>query len=108
MITLKIFDRKWKVRVLDNDEFTRIYGDDAAGLTIFANKEIIINASDFTLETVRHEVWHAYYASLCTSSSSLDPNQVEEVSAELHAVYCENMEAHAKQIVRNLGHKAEL
>jgi hypothetical protein len=108
MITLKIFDRKWKVRVLDNDAFTKIHGNDAAGLTIFANKEIVINASDFTLETVKHELWHAYYASLCVSSANLDPAQVEEVSAELHAVYTDNMNTHAAYIYKQLAHKAEL
>lgn len=98
-----ILGRKWTVAVLSGDLFKKRFEDEAAAFTLPESREIIICEDEFSLDTVRHEVWHSYYASLCVASATLSAEQVEEVSAELYALHGPEMDVMSRRIFKHFA-----
>lgn len=85
-MNIDILGSRWHVSVLEADTFTKRYGA-AAGVTIGTFRKIVINEEDLTFGTVAHEIWHAALDSVCVSTASLKPPQLEEVTCELFALH---------------------
>ena len=99
---IKIMDFKWKVILLDEEEYIEKHGDDAAAHTSEEYREIVFNEEELNLINVKHEVWHAYRYSMGTHAAGLTANQEEEISAELFAARGDQMTRLARKIHKDL------
>lgn len=83
MFEVDIFETKWTVYLLSEEKYIADWSDSDAAHTIPSTHEIYFNEGELSRDTVVHELVHAFYAELCTSSASLTGDQVEEVMADL-------------------------
>ena len=102
MFEIKILDIKWKVVLLDEEEYIKQHGDDAAAHTSEAYREIVFNEEELNLINVKHELWHAYRYSMCTHAAGLSALQEEEISAELFATRGDAMNRLARKVHKEL------
>lgn len=84
---IPILGRHWKVTLVADEKFEAKFGADVAAVTLPTLREIIFCDGQVSLETVKHELVHAYYHDTCTSSADLTPDQVEEVFCDLFAIH---------------------
>lgn len=89
-----MFHEPWTIKVLDEDRFIKLYGDGLEAVTLPEYKVIYLNEEEVTLNTIRHELFHAYYSNLCVSAACLSDRQTEEVAAEL---FCKHGDTILKQ-----------
>lgn len=102
-ITIKVLERKWKVTLLDPDDFHRRFKEDAKGFTLTDTKEIVfVDDEDFTLGVVIHELVHAYFDGICTASAFLTLDQQEESFAEMFETYGISLIKLARRLYREL------
>lgn len=90
-MNVDILGRRWKVSVLSSEAFNKRFKEDLAGITLPLSLEIVVNAEELTLATIRHETWHAVLDGLCVSTADLTPHQFEEINAELFAIHGESL-----------------
>jgi len=102
MIRLKILDTDWKVYLHPEDTFSRKYGDSDAAFTLVSKQEIHFDSGELSPDIVRHELWHAFRASLLTHSAALDSEAEEEISAELFAVHADKMLRMSRALLKEL------
>lgn len=102
MFEIKILDIKWKIVLLEEEEYIVQHGDDAAAHCSEQYREIVFNEEELNLVNVKHELWHAYRYSMCTNSASLSALQEEEISAELFATRGDAMNRLARKIHKEL------
>lgn len=84
---IEILGQKWKVFLHEEEYYVKVYGDNDSGHTTESIKEIHINNSELNLETIVHELVHAFYASLCIRSAHVDVEQQEEILCEMFALH---------------------
>jgi hypothetical protein len=70
----------WAVFKRSKEEFP-----DSIAFTNEKAREIHFSDEEICLETVRHEVFHAFVSTLCLTSAELSQVQFEEIVAELVA-----------------------
>lgn len=75
----------WTVKALSVDAFVQMFGQHDLGITIPSSFEIFFSEEELNITTVRHELWHAAYASLCLSAATISRKNQEEIMAELFA-----------------------
>jgi len=86
MVNIKIKGDTWKCSVYDDEEFLHKFGDGMAAFCQVDSKQIIFNEDDLTLQTVIHEVAHAYISYLhLIDSAELKVDQIEEIYCEMFA-----------------------
>lgn len=84
-ITFEILGKRWNLRVLKKRRYRKSNGYDSVAVTHINKRRIDIGPSGMDLETVIHELVHAYLTEICTKSAELDDVQLEEIFAELMA-----------------------
>lgn len=84
--------------MLDADAFARRFGQQLSGITVPDKQEIVVNEEQFTLNTIRHELFHAALDGMCLTSARLKRDQLEEVSCEVYATYGTSLNRLARQI----------
>jgi hypothetical protein len=91
---------KWKIQVLDDDEFDRRFGEGLEGITQTKEKIVYFNEEIYDLDTVVHELTHVFFYYLCLDAASISVHQLEEIA-------CEVMAKHGKHILKlsNKVHK---
>jgi len=95
--TIKILEQPWKIEFLTPRKYARKWGNDSAGITDTSKKTIDF-IEDFTdLETIRHELAHAYAVQMSAVELQLDDDQVEEL-------FCEMIGKYALTIVQQAEH----
>jgi hypothetical protein len=82
---INILGTEWKIKVLADSTFRRKHGNYCAGVTIPEDRIIEIRKSDFTFETIAHEVCHAYMTNLTLIELNPNPDQIEEFVCEIVA-----------------------
>lgn len=80
----KIKGYEWAFYAQTGATYTRKHGSDSHAITYFNDREVYFNINSMAPEYVRHEVFHAYVASSCTTSSNLNTEQMEELCAEIY------------------------
>lgn len=101
--TIKVLEIKWKVSLLDADAFHRRFKEHAQGFALTDTKEIVLlDDDDLTLGVVIHELVHAYFDGVCTSSACLDLDQQEEVFAELFETHGITLIRQARRLYKEL------
>ncbi len=84
-IEFNILGKTWKLRVLKRKKYHKTNGTDSVAITYVNKRRIDIGPGGVDLETVVHELVHAYLAEMCTHSADLDNENLEEIFAELMA-----------------------
>lgn len=102
MIEIKILGNKWKVHVLEGDEYVRVHGDSDAAHTSPVIREICFNEDELSRSDVTHELVHACYAETCVSSANLTPDQVEEVMCEMFAIHGNKLLTLSRRLYKEL------
>lgn len=102
MIEINILEAKWKVYIMDEEQYITEHSDADAAHTIPALNEIVFNESELNLIVVKHELWHAWRASLCTTSADLTADQEEEISAELFSHHGDKINRMARTLYKEL------
>lgn len=93
----KIKGIHWKLRVLPADIYSKYHGKNSHGVTIFPDHRIDVEANSLNLNTVCHELGHAYFSACMTDSADLSSRATEEI-------FCEIIGNHGPELI-NLGRK---
>lgn len=74
----------WKITALSCDAFSRRFGEHLAGITCpYPDLEVVFGEDELCIATVRHELFHAAYASLCLHAARINKHNQEEIMCEL-------------------------
>lgn len=84
-INFEILGKKWTLRLLKRKRYFEKHGADSIALTKVHKRRIDLAPSGTDLETIIHELVHAYLTEICTHTANLDDEQLEEIFAELMA-----------------------
>lgn len=91
-ITLQIKGRDWKFALLPDRRYDKLYnsaeGDHSAAITLPTVYEVHFRKSDWDIVTIRHELLHVLYNMSLVSSTSLTPDDVQELCAEIVGHHC--------------------
>jgi Zn-dependent peptidase ImmA (M78 family) len=84
-VTISIKDKDWDFFLYTDTSYKSMGEDyeDSDALTSFDNKKVEFNKSLFSLETIRHELFHVLVHSCNTTSSALTTNQMEELACTI-------------------------
>jgi hypothetical protein len=93
----KIKGVAWKLRVLPVDVYHKYHGKDSHGVTVFHDHRIDVEVGSLTLNTICHELGHAYFSSCMTDSADLSSIATEEI-------FCEILGNHGTELI-NLGRR---
>lgn len=93
----------WQIGVAAKDHHDSMVEEGMLGYTYRQSHWIVIREDNINLETILHEVWHAY----CTyfylgSTNSVSVKDFEEMTADLFALCGDEMLKKAKEIKRKL------
>ncbi len=99
-VHLVLLGTRWKVFFMDFKQYLRTCGDGSAAITDIAKKVIYLNIRDCTIDTIRHELGHAYAATLSLTELQLDEDQVEEFFCELIGKYSKQLVKQADNIYK--------
>jgi len=89
--------KNWRLRVLTKKKYIKKHDDASVAVTMVYKRRIDLSPLGRDLETILHELIHAYLAECCTHSSDLDVDALEEI-------YCELFSKRGKEI-QALGEK---
>lgn len=81
----KIMGKTWTMRLLKRKSYVKKNGTGSVGITHLHKRRIDLRPKGMDLETIVHELVHAYLSEMCTGSSDLDASQLEEIFSELMA-----------------------
>lgn len=84
-IPFKVLNKEWTLRLLAKKKYKKKNGDDSVALTRTHKRTIDLGPNGMDLETITHELWHAYLAECCTYTADLTIEAFEEICAELIA-----------------------
>lgn len=93
----------WTVHYLRKHEFVKRFGAETYGITECDDKAIYLTPSRLKMETVVHELIHAYLWELCAKTADLEDDQLEEVMAEMFSKYGKQILRRADLIIEAYG-----
>ena len=96
---IKIRGKTWTVELLTSEAFRN---EDAA-YTDAAKKTMSFQPGHTDIETIRHEIFHAYMAESYLKDSDLDRDSLEEAAANVVGDFLPQMNRHANAIWKVLN-----
>lgn len=81
--TFKVLSKNWTIRLLDKTRYAKKHGTDSLAITHVQKRRIDLSPKGRDLDTITHELVHAYLSELCVHSCDLDDENLEEIFAEL-------------------------
>lgn len=81
----KVLGKSWILRLYNRRKYSRKNGKDSVAITKFHVRRIDLSPKGVDLESITHELVHAYLYELCLHSSNLRKRDLEEVFCELMA-----------------------
>lgn len=84
-VRFDVMGKKWRAFVLTTRDYRKKCGKDSVAITRIDKRRIYLSPEGVNKETIIHELVHAYLEELCTSSTNMDAEDLEEVFAELVA-----------------------
>ncbi len=85
LIKFEILGKEWKMKILKNRRYKKKNGDDSVAITHYWKRQIDVPMMGIDLETITHELTHAYLTEMCHDTTALKAKDLEEVFAELMA-----------------------
>ncbi len=101
-VAFKILNKPWTIRVLKRSKYKKKNGSDSVAVTKVHKRQIDLGPKGHDLETVCHELTHAYLSEMCTHSADLTIHDLEEVFAELMAKRGYELLGLAEQLIEDL------
>jgi hypothetical protein len=87
--SITINGEKWEVKVLNNKAYNKLFGTDSCAITQIQDKKIFFTVDTcLNIDTIMHEITHAYFSYLCLDSTALKLEDLEEVNCEFLAKHC--------------------
>ena len=102
---IKIFGNTWTYRVFKRDQFKKRYPEstpETLAITYSNKNRIDFVTEGVTMRECRHEVIHAYIASLPLNSAELNEDALEEIYCELISREWNQIDSDARRIFNNL------
>lgn len=85
-VDFKILSKKWKLRVLNKKDYGKKNGKDSLAVTKVHRRRIDLSPKGSDLETIIHELTHAYLYEMCLHSThEISGDDLEEIFAEMMA-----------------------
>lgn len=84
-IKFKVLSKDWTLRLLKKKKYKGKYGNDSVAICNVNKRRIDLGTSGHDLETIVHELVHAFLGELCLNSADMDDENIEEIFAELMA-----------------------
>jgi len=91
---IQIVNTVWTIHLLGPRQFLKVNGKSfkaADGVTDTNTYNVYLRKDRFTIETIRHELFHCYFDSTHTESAFLSKDQIEETAASLMGKYCKEL-----------------
>lgn len=85
LIKFEILGKEWKLKILKNKRYKKKNGKDSVAITHYWKRQIDVPMLGIDLETIVHELTHAYLTEMCHDTRALKAEDLEEVYAELMA-----------------------
>ncbi len=98
IMKITILNKKWSVRAYRLKTYQKHCGHDSVALCETDLKRITFILDGLTLETVIHELVHAYTSEMAFVELDLDDDQTEEFFSELFSRHGQLMLMQAKEI----------
>lgn len=84
-IPFEVLGKKWTLRLMKRRKYDKKNGKDSLAMTYRLKRRIDLSPKGRDLETITHEIVHAYLTELCLDSVTLSPDELEEIFCELVA-----------------------
>lgn len=84
-IEFRILGRPWRVRIMGKRAYYLVNAPTSVAATHGSKREIHLSPYGMDIETLTHELVHAYLEELCTHSAGLDRDAFEEIVCEFIA-----------------------
>jgi hypothetical protein len=85
IINFEILGKEWKLKVLKNRRYKKKNGEDSVGMTKGWKRQIDLPILGVELETIIHELVHAYLTEMCHDGTAPTVADLEEIYSELMA-----------------------
>lgn len=97
-ITVKGED--WKVYLLSSDHFKKTCGEENEAVTAVKEKTIFVSEDYCKLDTIRHEIMHAYFTYVPWEVMQATPDQIEELACEIMGIDGPTICTQAKRVMK--------
>lgn len=102
IIKLRVIHKTWEARLLVHKKYKKKYGTDSCAITEMDKRRILFSNKFIDLETIVHELTHAYLHELCIARADIDATALEEVYCELMAKFGNTLLRQAKRVFKQL------
>lgn len=83
-VSFQVLGKEWLLRVLKKKKYAKKRGKDSVAITIAYKRRIDVHESGTDVETIIHELVHAYFHELCLDScQEISVGDLEEIYAEM-------------------------
>lgn len=97
----------WSVKLMEEDAFIHKWGEGFEALTVLEAKLLYFHDDGIALDTVIHELCHAYYSYLCVNSTQLGSDQLEEIWCDMFGMHGAKIIRQARQVFKWLKAEAK-
>lgn len=88
----EVLGKTWVLRLMKRKKYARKNGTDSLAITYRQKRRIDLSPFGRDLETITHELTHAYLQELCLGSADPDAEALEEI-------FCEMMAKHGSKLL---------
>lgn len=98
-----ILGKPWTIRLLKKAKYKQKNGADSLALTTCHKRRIDLSPYGRDLETITHELVHAYFWELGVGTAELDADAIEEIFCEMMAKYGKTILAQAEELHQKIS-----
>lgn len=98
----KIICHDWNINLLSPEAYINKHDDSSRAITTTTKREIDFRTDEFTIDLIRHELYHAYI-DYQINFFTKDVEDQEENNAEFFEIYGKVMIEDSEQIYKLLG-----
>lgn len=102
VLKFQVLGKPWMLRVLKRRKFAITHGLGAVAATYVNRRVIDLGPDGLDIETIRHELVHAFFGELCLNSATLDRDAFEEITAEFVSKRAPELLKIADEILKQL------
>jgi hypothetical protein len=81
----EVLGKVWTLRLMKRKKYAKKNGKDSVAMTYRQKRRIDLSPFGKDLETITHEITHAYLTELCLDSANPDADALEEIFCEMMA-----------------------
>lgn len=100
---LQIKGLNWHLSIQEDAQYDKVHGNESDGICIPADRHIYIRKSALNIETILHELGHAYYHSCLIYTADITVADVEEIFCEIISVHATEMVKISREIYKYMN-----